>query len=152
MGALPACPQRRTLGRLTQGSRVTRLPSRRGRGQYPNALLDQAGTVTEALGLLDGIEILMVSAHGHDATLHLAMEDATGDSAIVEYVEGKRVVHHGRQFTLMTNDPTYDEQLALLAKQDFSHPSREMPLPGNVNPVDRFQRRTGPGSVFGQFH
>ena len=103
-------------------------------------LLDQAGTVTEALGLLDGIEILMVSAHGHDATLHLAMEDATGDSAIVEYVEGKRVVHHGRQFTLMTNDPTYDEQLALLAKQDFSHPSREMPLPGNVNPVDRFQR------------
>ncbi len=41
----------------------------------------------------------------------------------------------------MTNDPTYDEQLKLLSLQDFfSHPSREMPLPGNVNPVDRFQR------------
>jgi len=41
---------------------------------------------------------------------------------------------------LMTNDPTYDEQLTLLAAQDFSHPTREMPLPGNVNAVDRFQR------------
>jgi choloylglycine hydrolase len=50
------------------------------------------------------------------------------------------VIHHGREFTVMTNDPSYDEQLALLAKQDFSKPSRELPLPGNVNPVDRFQR------------
>jgi len=66
------------------------LPSRRGRGQYPNALLDQAGTVTEALGSLDGIEILMVSAHGHDATLHLAMEDATGDSVRGDGREGDR--------------------------------------------------------------
>jgi choloylglycine hydrolase len=49
-------------------------------------------------------------------------------------------VHHGREYTLMTNDPTYDEQLNLLSLQDFSHPSREMPLPGNVNPIDRFQR------------
>ena len=40
----------------------------------------------------------------------------------------------------MTNDPTYDEQLNLLSSQDFSHPTREMPLPGNVNAVDRFQR------------
>jgi len=40
----------------------------------------------------------------------------------------------------MTNNPTYDEQLTLLAAQDFSKPSREMPLPGNVNAVDRFQR------------
>ena len=91
---------------------------------------------------LEGIDILKVSAHGHDSNLHLAMEDAGGDSAIVEYVDGKQTVHHGRQYTVMTNDPTYDEQLALLAKQDFSHPSSDMPLPGNVNAVDRFQRAT----------
>jgi hypothetical protein len=42
----------------------------------------------------------------------------------------------------MTNDPTYDEQLTLLAQQDFSHPSMDMPLPGNVNAVDRFQCAT----------
>jgi len=103
-------------------------------------LLDQAATVAEALALLENVDILKVRAHGHDSNLHLAMEDATGDSAVVEYVEGKRVVHHGRQYTLTTNDPTYDEQLALLAQQDFSHPGSDMPLPGNVSPVDRFQR------------
>lgn len=103
-------------------------------------LLDMAATVAEALALLEGIDIVKVTAHGHDSNLHLAMEDAGGDSAIVEYVGGERVVHHGRQFTLMTNDPAYDQQLALLAEQDFSHPSSTMPLPGNVNAVDRFQR------------
>lgn len=40
----------------------------------------------------------------------------------------------------MTNDPSYDEQLELLAGHDFSNPSSEMPLPGNVNPRDRFAR------------
>lgn len=108
--------------------------------QWLQYLLDQAATVAEALALLEGVDILKISAHGHDSNLHLAIEDAGGDSAIVEYADGQRRVHHGRQFTLMTNDPTYDEQLTLLGKQDFSHPSREMPLPGNVNAVDRFQR------------
>jgi Linear amide C-N hydrolases, choloylglycine hydrolase family len=39
--------------------------------------------------------------------------DATGDSAIFEYLCGKLVIHHGRQYTVMTNSPVYDEQLAL---------------------------------------
>ena len=68
------------------------------------------------------------------------LEDVGGDSAISEFADGRPVIHHGRQYTLMTNDPTYDEQLTLLAAQDFSKPSREMPLPGNVNAIDRFQR------------
>ncbi|WP_179469236.1 linear amide C-N hydrolase [Mycolicibacterium vinylchloridicum] len=109
-------------------------------GLWLQYLLDQADTVAEALRLMDGIEVLKVSARGRDANLHLALEDIGGDSAIIEFAQGRPVVHHGRQFTLMTNDPTYDEQLKLLSLQDFSHPSREMPLPGNVNPVDRFQR------------
>jgi penicillin V acylase-like amidase (Ntn superfamily) len=109
-------------------------------GLWAQYLLDQAETVAEALRLLDDVQLVMISSHGRDATLHLALEDATGDSAILEFDHGRLVVHHGRQYVLMTNDPTYDEQLELLSRQDFSHPSREMPLPGNVNPVDRFQR------------
>jgi choloylglycine hydrolase len=120
----------------------TRDPGKPGvqAGLWLQYLLDQAGTVEEALTLMDAVDVLMVSAHGHDANLHLAIEDAGGDSAIIEFAQGGRVIHHGRQFTLMTNDPTYDEQLELLSRQDFSHPSRDMPLPGNVNAVDRFQR------------
>lgn len=109
-------------------------------GLWAQYLLDQAATVAEALSLMDGVQLVMVGAHGFDATIHLAIEDANGDSAIVEYENGRQVVHHGRQYTLMTNDPTYEEQLELLAQQDFSHPSRDMPLPGNVNAIDRFQR------------
>ena len=40
----------------------------------------------------------------------------------------------------MTNDPSYEEQLRLLAGLDFSHPSDDMPLTGNVTLRDRFQR------------
>lgn len=106
-------------------------------GQY---VLDNASSVTEALSLLDAVQPVMVEARGRKATVHLAIEDGTGDSAIVEYIGGKPVVHHGREFRIMTNDPTYDQQLALLKSKDFSHPTSDMPLPGNVNAVDRFQR------------
>jgi choloylglycine hydrolase len=109
-------------------------------GLWAQYLLDQAATVDEALALVDGIQLVMISAHGFDATLHLAIEDQRGDSAIIELTADGPVIHHGREFTLMTNDPTYDEQLQLLAAKDFSHPSRDLPLPGNVNAVDRFQR------------
>jgi penicillin V acylase-like amidase (Ntn superfamily) len=109
-------------------------------GLWAQYLLDQATTVEEALALVDGIQLVMISAHGFDATLHLAIEDQQGDSAIIELTADGPVIHHGREFTLMTNDPTYDEQLQLLAAKDFSHPSRDLPLPGNVNAVDRFQR------------
>ncbi len=105
-------------------------------------LLDNAATVGEALALLSGIQLAMVDARGHQATVHLALEDAAGDSAIVEYIDGSPVIHEGAPYQVMTNSPTYDEQLALLAQQDFSHPSSELPLPGNVNARDRFQRAT----------
>ena len=109
-------------------------------GLWAQYALDNAATVTEALAVLDNIQVVMVEARGHQANVHLALEDAGGDSAIIEYIDGKAVVHHGREFRIMTNDPAYDQQLALLKKLDFSRPSDDMPLPGNVNPRDRFAR------------
>ena len=109
-------------------------------GLWAQYALDNAATVSEALALLDEVQVVKVTTHGHEANVHLALEDASGDSAIIEHIGGKPVVHHGPQFRVMTNDPTYDQQLALLRKQDFSKPSSDMPLPGNVNPRDRFQR------------
>lgn len=109
-------------------------------GLWAQYLLDNAASVEEALALLDDVQLVMTEARGTQTTVHLAIEDATGDSAIIEYVGGEKVVHHGREYTIMTNDPTYDQQLALLAEQDFSNPSSSMPLPGNVQPTDRFQR------------
>jgi choloylglycine hydrolase len=109
-------------------------------GLWLQYLLDNAADVKEALALLEQVQIVMVTAHGHKANVHLAIEDVSGDSAIIEFVKGKQVVHHGREYRVMTNDPTYDEQLALLKQKDFSKPSSDMPLPGNVKATDRFQR------------
>jgi len=109
-------------------------------GLWAQYLLDNAATVSEALALLDNVSLVMAEARGSKTTVHLAIEDQSGDSAIIEYIGGKPVVHHGREYRVMTNDPTYDEQLVLLKHLDLSHPSSTMPLPGNVNPRDRFQR------------
>ena len=106
-------------------------------GQY---VLDNAATVDEALKILENIQVVMAEARGHKGTVHLAMEDASGDSAIIEHINGEPVIHHGRQYTIMTNDPPYDQQLALLKEHDFSKPSSDTPLPGNVRATDRFQR------------
>jgi penicillin V acylase-like amidase (Ntn superfamily) len=106
-------------------------------GQY---LLDNAATVKEALRAMENIQVVMTETRGHKANVHLAIEDASGDSAILEYVDGKLVVHHGREHRIMTNDPTYDKQLELLKQRDFSNPSSDTSLPGNVKATDRFQR------------
>lgn len=70
--------------------------------------------------------------------LHLAVEDASGDSAIFEYVRGKLVVHHGPEFRVMTNDPTIDEMLARMKKyKDFGGTEE---LPGSTEADFRFAR------------
>ena len=71
-------------------------------------------------------------------TVHLSVTDASGDSAIIEYLDGKPVIHHGRQYQVMTNSPTYDEQLTLNAKWD--HVDKNADLPGSIQSQDRFVR------------
>jgi choloylglycine hydrolase len=111
-------------------------------GLWAQYLLDNAATVEEAIQLHQQIQVVMASARGYKTFVHLAIEDASGDSAIIEYINGKTVVHHGCEYRVMTNDPSYDEQLALLKKLDFSNPSIDTPLPGNVSATDRFARAT----------
>jgi penicillin V acylase-like amidase (Ntn superfamily) len=71
-------------------------------------------------------------------TVHLSVTDASGDSAVIEYLDGKPVIHHGRQYQVMTNSPTYDEQLQLNAKWDGVDKNTE--LPGSIQSPDRFVR------------
>lgn len=55
----------------------------------------------------------VVAPNGAKGTVHLAISDSTGDSAIFEYVKGKLVIHHGKEFQVMTDSPIYDKQLAI---------------------------------------
>ena len=70
--------------------------------------------------------------------LHLAVEDAGGDSAIFEYIGGKLVIHHGPEYRVMTNDPPLDEMLARMKKYKDFGGSEE--LPGAAAPEYRFAR------------
>jgi penicillin V acylase-like amidase (Ntn superfamily) len=70
--------------------------------------------------------------------LHLAVEDASGDSAIFEFVKGKLVIHHGPEYRVMTNDPTLDEMLVRMKKYKEFGGTEE--LPGSLKPEYRFAR------------
>jgi penicillin V acylase-like amidase (Ntn superfamily) len=43
--------------------------------------------------------------------MHLAVEDSSGDSAVIEYTRGRLCVYHGPQYKFMTNDPPMDKML-----------------------------------------
>ncbi|MBA2727570.1 MAG: linear amide C-N hydrolase, partial [Parachlamydiaceae bacterium] len=63
-------------------------------------VLDNFATVNEAVDALSKEPFTLLAPvlpNGSPAQLHLAISDETGDSAIFEYVEGKLVVHHGKQ-------------------------------------------------------
>lgn len=101
-------------------------------------LVDSFATVADAVAALDTVRVASVEVRGHHLGAHLALEDATGDSAIVEFIDGAKVVHHGRDTRVMTNDPSYDEQLVNRARyRDFGG---ELPPPGDILSVDRFVR------------
>jgi penicillin V acylase-like amidase (Ntn superfamily) len=54
-----------------------------------------------------------------------------------EYLHGKLVIHVGPQYTVMTNEPAYDRQLAL---NDYWASVATAMLPGTARPADRFVR------------
>jgi len=66
------------------------------------------------------------------------MTDPSGDSAVFEYLKGKLVIHHGRQFQVMTNSPPYDQQLALTSY--WENIGGTTMLPGTNRASDRFVR------------
>ncbi|MCE1164110.1 MAG: linear amide C-N hydrolase [Bacteroidetes bacterium] len=105
-------------------------------------VLDNFATVDEAVENFKKDEFVIVTDYipGSDifTTLHLAISDAGGDNAIFEYIDGKLVIHHDKSYNVMTNSPTFDEQLAL-NKYWKDIPGTIM-LPGTNRAADRFVR------------
>ncbi len=103
-------------------------------------VLDNFATVTEAVDALRSEPFALIAPslpNGSPAQLHLAISDPTGDSAIFEYIDGKLIIHHGKQYRVMTNSPRYEDQLALNAYWEsvgFTF------LPGTNQAPDRFAR------------
>jgi len=103
--------------------------------------LDRFASVEEAVAELrkEAFRVVPVmTPNGRPGMVHLSLSDATGDSAIVEYVGGKAVIHHGRQYQVMTNSPLFEQQIAL--DRYWREIGGTVMLPGTNRAADRFAR------------
>lgn len=83
--------------------------------QWIQYQLDNCATVAE---VIDGDETVRIAADG-PAPLHFLVCDAEGEAAAVEFLEGKMVVHTGKDLpvTALTNS-TYDQSIGLYREVD----------------------------------
>ena len=101
--------------------------------------LDSFATVAEAVAFTKKTPVQPVAVkNGREVSqLHLALADATGDSAVIEFVGGKSNVYHGREFAVLTNSPPLPEQLKNLER--YRGPGAlEAPAKDLANSADRF--------------
>jgi penicillin V acylase-like amidase (Ntn superfamily) len=110
---------------------------------FTQYLLDNFATVAEAVEAIEKSDLQVVASPlpgsvSKPPSIHFAISDATGDSAIFEYINGKLVIHHGKKYPVMTNSPPYDQQIALNAY--WQSVGGDAMLPGTRRAADRFVR------------
>lgn len=105
-------------------------------------ILDNFATVDEAVKAFRKEEFVVVSDFVPGTkmftTMHVSLSDASGDNAILEYIDGKLRIHHDRSYTVMTNSPVFDEQLAI--NEYWKGIPGTIGLPGTNRAADRFVR------------
>jgi penicillin V acylase-like amidase (Ntn superfamily) len=105
-------------------------------------VLDNFATVAEAVQELQKENFVPVTDKmpGTErlGNVHLSISDPSGDNAILEYLNGKLIIHHDPQYVVMTNSPSYDQQLALAAY--WKEIGGTTMLPGTNRAADRFAR------------
>lgn len=111
-------------------------------GLWPQFYLDNFATVKEAIRFTEKTSFQIVTAivgsSGRVGAVHLALADKSGDSAIIEYANGKPKIWRGKQTKVMTNSPTFDKQLENLKQyQGFGGDNY---LPGGSLAAERFVR------------
>lgn len=104
-------------------------------------VLDNFATVREAVDELKK-ETFRIDApmmpNGSASTLHLAITDDTGNTAILEYINGNLDIHEGKEYQVMTNSPRYELQLAV--NDYWKEVGGLQMLPGTNRATDRFVR------------
>lgn len=104
-------------------------------------VLDNFATTDEAVKELSK-DLFQINAPqmpgGSATTIHMAISDRTGNSAIIEYLDGRLSIHEGEQYQVLTNAPPYDQQLAIA--EYWKQIGGLNFLPGTNRPQDRFAR------------
>lgn len=110
---------------------------------YAQYLLDNFATVSQAVNAMKHSNIQIVASPipgptPKPPTIHFSLSDATGDSAIFEYIKGKLKIFHGKQYKVMTNSPIYSKQLVL--NTYWREIGGNNMLPGTIRGADRYIR------------
>ncbi len=105
--------------------------------------LDSFATVEEAVAHVREHPLHVATGEvpgrpGSLTSLHLSLSDASGDSAILEWIEGELRIHHDRSYQVMTNEPRFEEQLAVT--RYWGRVDGSAFLPGTSRAEDRFAR------------
>ena len=105
-------------------------------------VLGNFSTVQEVVDNLKYYQIYIPAITiGNETTIlpiHFSVEDSTGDSALIEYIDKKLVVH--RNYKILANEPDYNQQLHNLNKIKNTDSYTVDNLPGGANSANRFVR------------
>lgn len=110
-------------------------------GAWLQYVLDNFQTVAETVAAMQPDPFTVISGdfgNGRPANVHFSLADASGDSAIFEFLGGKLVIHHSRDYAVMTNSPIFDQQLAINTYWDLVGGTHM--LPGTISAADRYVR------------
>ena len=109
---------------------------------WPQYILDNYASVAEAVEDLakEDFIVLTDKVPGMDqmATFHISISDSIGDSAILEYIDGKLKIYHDSAYAVLTNSPEFPNQLAVnkYGKEIYNVNN----IPGSNLSSDRFIR------------
>lgn len=104
-------------------------------------VLDNFATVDEAVTELKKDKFRIDAPdlpNGVKSRLHLAISDSTGNSAIIEYLDGHISIYEGKEYQVLTNSPAYNLQLAI--NDYWKQVGGLNMLPGTNRSSDRFAR------------
>lgn len=110
-------------------------------GRVVPFVLDNFATVAEALDALVNLSLVQAEHNGFPLRGHYKLQDTLGDSAILEYIDGKWNIYHGSQHNIMTNSPDYpihQSNWAEIKPTSQTDYSADYSIPGNIRSDNRF--------------
>lgn len=114
----------------------------------PNFLISQAKNVDEAVTLIKSHQIVQSAGEIKpgiflkNTPLHYILRDKTGKSAVIEFVGGKTLIYTDAG-NVLTNSPTYPQQLSMIKKYENLNVDKDNSLtgmPGGFDSPERFAR------------
>ena len=112
--------------------------------KWAKYVLDNYSSVKDVVNNLNHYQItneaVALGKKKVELPLHFSIEDTSGNNAVIEFINGKVTVYQGKQYNVMTNEPSYDQQLENLAKEQKGKLYSIANLPGGAEPKNRFVR------------